>query len=94
MTIAINIEVRYLTTVNDMPCNVPSANSLRYAARSIYQIPRAMIPITVKRTLAVMLNRLPSRPKLLMAPELLLLLLRPNGRPWYEKVRFCLMEEL
>lgn len=34
MTITINIEVRYLTAVNDMPCNVPSANSPRYAARS------------------------------------------------------------
>lgn len=89
----------YLTAVNDMPRNVSSANPFCYTVQSIYQIPKAMILTRVTTALATMLNRLPSRSKLLVAPELLLLLLlllllRPNGRPWYEKVRFCLMEEL
>jgi hypothetical protein len=94
MTLAINSVVRYLRTVNDMLCNVPITNSLRYAARSIYQISRVMIPMTAKSTLAVRPDRLLSRRELLIAPELLLLPLRPHGRPWYEKVTFCLMEEL
>lgn len=56
------------------------------------------MPTTAKSALANMLNQRPPKPIMPMAPELevelLLLLLRPNGRPWYEKVRFCLTDEL